>query len=70
MPIKDVCSPNSSGAKPKPTPLPHPDKDKRNPPHAAVYRRGDQIPNQPSDPKPTRDCDGRCPPLTRRVPLA
>jgi hypothetical protein len=44
-PIKDVCSPNSSGAKPKPTPLPHPDKDKRNPRHAAVYgdRRNDQV---------------------------
>ena len=48
MPIKDVCSPNSSGQKPKPQPFPHPDKDKRNPPHARVYgdRRGDQV--QPS----------------------
>jgi hypothetical protein len=60
MPIKDVCSPNSSGQKPWPTPLPHPDKDKRNPRHAAVYgdRRGDQIPNQPSDLKSTQDRDG------------
>jgi hypothetical protein len=61
MPIKDVCSPNSSGQKPKPTPLPHPDKDKRNPAHAAVYgdRRNDQIPNQPSDLKSsTRDRNG------------
>jgi hypothetical protein len=57
MPIREVASPNSSGQKPKPQPLPHPDKDKRNPPHAAVYgdRRGDQIPNQPIDPKPTQD---------------
>jgi hypothetical protein len=56
--VKDVCSPNSSGAKPKPQPLPHPDKDKRNPPHARVYGdgRNDQV--QPSGPKSTRDCGG------------
>ena len=28
MPIKDVCSPNSSGVKPRPQPLPHPDAAK------------------------------------------
>ena len=56
MPIKDVCSSNSSGQKPKPQPLPGSNKS-RGVKHAAVYR-GDQIPNQPSGPKSTRDCDG------------
>jgi hypothetical protein len=50
MPIKDVCSPNSTGAKPKPQPLPHPDAASRGVKHAAVYgdakRRSDQS-NQP-----------------------
>ena len=36
MPIKDVCSPNSSGKQPKPQPLPGPNKS-RNVKHAAVY---------------------------------
>jgi hypothetical protein len=48
-PVKDACSPNSSGGKqPKPTPLPHPDKDSRGVKHAAIYgdRRTDQA-NQP-----------------------
>ena len=55
MPIKDVCSSNSSGAKPKPTPLPHPDKDKRNPPHARVYSdgRNDQVQPPPIGPLPS-----------------
>ena len=57
MPIKDVCSSNSSGQQPKPQPLPGSNKS-RSVKHAAVYRRGDQIPNQPSGPKSTRDCDG------------
>jgi hypothetical protein len=56
MPIKDVCSKNSSGERKKPAPLPGSNKS-RNVKHAAVYR-GDQIPNQPSGPKSTRDCDG------------
>ena len=58
MPVKDVCSPNSSGQKPKPQPLPGSDKTRRVK-HAAVYRRGDQIPNQPPRSQvSTRDCDG------------
>lgn len=57
MPIREICSPNSSGQKPKPQPLPGSDKTRRVK-HAAVYRRGDQIPDQPSDLKSTRDCDG------------
>jgi hypothetical protein len=47
MPLKDVCSPNNSGAKPKPTPLPHPEN--RGVKHTAPYgppatgdRRNDQ----------------------------
>jgi hypothetical protein len=65
MPIRDVCSPNSSGQKPKPQPLPGSDKNRRvkhtNPYGPSIYgdRRGDQIPNQPSDLKSsTRDRDG------------
>ena len=54
MPVKDVCSSNSSGQKPKPQPLPGSNKS-RNVKHAAVYR-GDQV--QPSGPKSTRDCGG------------
>lgn len=51
MPIKDVCSPNSSGQKPKPTPLPGANKD-RGVKHTAPYgpptndKRADQS-NQP-----------------------
>ena len=56
MPIKDVCSPSSSGQKPTPQPLPGSNKS-RNVKHAAVYR-GDQIPNQPSGPKSTRGREG------------
>jgi hypothetical protein len=55
MPVKDVCSPNSSGKQQKPQPLPGSDKS-RSVKHAAVYRRGDQV--QPSGPKSTRDCGG------------
>jgi hypothetical protein len=55
MPIKDVCSPNSSGAKPKPQPLPHPDAASRGVQHAKVYgdakRRSDQS-NQPPPLRP------------------
>lgn len=40
MPIKEVCSPNSSGVKPKPQPLPHPDAASRGVKHAAVYSDG------------------------------
>jgi hypothetical protein len=48
MPIKDVCSSNSSGQKPKPQPLPGSNKS-RNVKHARVYSdaRNDQV--QPSD---------------------
>jgi hypothetical protein len=37
MPIKDVCSPNSSGAKPKPQPLPHPPAASRGVKHTPPY---------------------------------
>jgi hypothetical protein len=41
--MKEVCSPNSSGAKPKDRPLPAPPKDSRGVRHSSVYgdRRSD-----------------------------
>jgi len=54
MPIKEVCSPNSSGVKPKPQPLPHPDAASRGVKHAAVYSDGkgcsDQVTQLPEQP--------------------
>jgi hypothetical protein len=54
MPIRDVCSPNSSGQKPKPQVLPHPPPASRGVKHAAVYgdgkRRNDQVTELPEQP--------------------
>jgi hypothetical protein len=54
MPIKDVCSPSSSGQKPKPQPLPGSNKS-RNVKHARVYSdaRNDQVQPPPIGPLPS-----------------
>jgi hypothetical protein len=52
MPIKDVCSPNSSGKQAKPQPLPGSNKS-RGVKHAAVYddgARNDQVQPPPFRP--------------------
>jgi hypothetical protein len=50
---KDVCSPNSSGAKPKPQPLPHAPPASRGVTHAPIYgdakRRNDQVAELPTE---------------------
>ena len=56
MPIKDVCSKNSSGQRPKDKPLPHPDPASRGVNHTAPWGpliKDDQVtqlPQQPSIP--------------------
>jgi hypothetical protein len=58
MPIKDVCSPNSSGQKPKPQPLPHPPAASRGVKHTApwgplIKDRNDQSNQPPIAPPPS-----------------
>ena len=53
MPIKDVCSPNSSGQKPKPQPLPHPPAASRGVKHTAPWgppTKEDPFPQQSTIP--------------------
>jgi hypothetical protein len=41
MPVKDVCSQNSSGVRPKPQPMPHRDPASRGAKGAKVYEEYD-----------------------------
>jgi hypothetical protein len=64
MPIREVCSPNSSGVKPKPTPLPHPDPASRGVKHTSPWgplidRRNDQVTQLPEQSPIAPSASGR-----------